>query len=141
MWNHRESPSRIEKRFEFEAYQKISKFLKKTDELCKEKNISCLFFCWKNEFGIYEKQINESAELTNWWDQIDWSKFWFHGALGGLAEWGIANGFTGALHEDKINVPAKGWHDVDGQKVMIGHPSTDCHWNFAKKVIKPWIEQ
>ena len=39
MWNHRDSPSRIEKRFEFEAYQKISIFLKKTDELCKEKNI------------------------------------------------------------------------------------------------------
>lgn len=109
-------------------------------KLCKEKNINCLFFCWKNEFAIYEKQINDSAELTNWWNQIDWSKFWFHGAMGGLAEWGIANGYTGALHEDKINVPAKGWHDVDGQKIMIGHPSTDCHWNFAKKIIKPWID-
>ena len=39
MWNHRGSPSRIEKRFEFEEYQKISIFLKKIDELCKEKNI------------------------------------------------------------------------------------------------------
>ena len=39
MWNQRESPSRIEKRFEFEEYQKISIFLKKIDELCKEKNI------------------------------------------------------------------------------------------------------
>jgi pterin-4a-carbinolamine dehydratase len=39
MWNHRESPSRIEKRFEFEEYQKISIFLKRIDELCKEKNI------------------------------------------------------------------------------------------------------
>jgi len=39
MWNHRESPSRIEKRFEFEDYPKISIFLKKIDELCKEKNI------------------------------------------------------------------------------------------------------
>ena len=39
MWNHRESTSRIEKRFEFEEYQKISIFLKKIDELCKEKNI------------------------------------------------------------------------------------------------------
>lgn len=37
MWKQRESPSRIEKRFEFEEYQKISIFLKKTDELCKEK--------------------------------------------------------------------------------------------------------
>ena len=39
MWNQRESPPRIEKRFEFEEYKKISIFLKKIDELCKEKNI------------------------------------------------------------------------------------------------------
>ena len=39
MWNQRDSPSRIEKRFDFEEYQKISIFLKKIDELCKEKNI------------------------------------------------------------------------------------------------------
>ena len=39
MWNQRESPLRIEKRFEFEEYQKLSKFIKKIDDLCKEKNI------------------------------------------------------------------------------------------------------
>ena len=39
MWNQRESPLRIEKRFEFEEYQKISKFMKKIDDLCKEKSI------------------------------------------------------------------------------------------------------
>ena len=39
MWSHKESPSRIEKRFEFEEYHKISIFLKKIDELCKEKKI------------------------------------------------------------------------------------------------------
>ena len=39
MWNQRESPLRIEKRFEFEEYLKISKFMKKIDDLCKEKNI------------------------------------------------------------------------------------------------------
>ena len=39
MWNHRDSPSRIEKRYEFEEYQTISRFLKKIDELCKEKSI------------------------------------------------------------------------------------------------------
>ncbi len=39
MWKQRESPSRIEKRFEFEEYQEISIFLRKIDELCKEKNI------------------------------------------------------------------------------------------------------
>ncbi len=39
MWNQRESPLRVEKRFEFEKYLSISKFLKKIDDLCKEKNI------------------------------------------------------------------------------------------------------
>ncbi len=39
MWKKRESPLRIEKRFEFEKYSKISKFMKLVDELCKEDNI------------------------------------------------------------------------------------------------------
>ena len=39
MWNKRESPLRIEKRFEFKEYSKISKFLGKIEKLCKEKNI------------------------------------------------------------------------------------------------------
>ena len=39
MWNERESPLRIEKRFEFEQYSKISKFMEKIDKLCKEKDI------------------------------------------------------------------------------------------------------
>ena len=39
MWNKRESPLRAERRFEFEEYSKISKFMKMVDELCKEKNI------------------------------------------------------------------------------------------------------
>ena len=39
MWNERESPLRIEKRFEFEEYSKISKFMKKVEKLCKEKDI------------------------------------------------------------------------------------------------------
>lgn len=110
-------------------------------KICEINNVKSLFFCWRNEFEQYEKQIQNSAELTNWWDQIDWTKFWFHGKYGGLSEWGIANNFTGALHEDKTNVPAKGWRDEDGQKIMIGHPSTECHWAFAKKIINPWIEQ
>ena len=40
MWNQRESPLRIEQRFEFEEYSKISKFMEKIDQLCKEKNIN-----------------------------------------------------------------------------------------------------
>ena len=39
MWNERESPLRIEKRFEFEQYSKISQFMEKIEKLCKEKNI------------------------------------------------------------------------------------------------------
>ena len=39
MWNQRESPQRIEKRFEFQEYSRISKFMKMVDELCKEKSI------------------------------------------------------------------------------------------------------
>ena len=39
MWNESESPLRIEKRFEFEEYSKISKFIGKIEKLCKEKDI------------------------------------------------------------------------------------------------------
>ena len=39
MWNKRESPLRVEKRFEFEEYSRISKFMKMVDELSKLKNI------------------------------------------------------------------------------------------------------
>ncbi len=39
MWNERESPLRIEKRFEFEEYSKISKFMEKIEKLCKENDI------------------------------------------------------------------------------------------------------
>ena len=39
MWNERESPLRIEKRFEFERYSKISKFMSKIEKLCKESDI------------------------------------------------------------------------------------------------------
>ena len=39
MWNQRESPLRVEKRFEFDNYSRISNFMKMVDELCKKKNI------------------------------------------------------------------------------------------------------
>ena len=39
MWNKRESPLRIERRFEFEEYSKISKFMEKIDKLCKDRGI------------------------------------------------------------------------------------------------------
>ena len=39
MWNERESPLRIEKRFEFEKYSKISKFMEKIEKLSKDRKI------------------------------------------------------------------------------------------------------
>ena len=39
MWNQRESPARVEKRYEFEEYSSISKFMKMIEELSKNKNI------------------------------------------------------------------------------------------------------
>ena len=39
MWKERESPLRIEKKFEFEQYSKISKFMGKIEKLCKVMDI------------------------------------------------------------------------------------------------------
>ena len=39
MWVEKNSPLRLERRFEFENYQKISAFLNTVDNLCKESNI------------------------------------------------------------------------------------------------------
>ena len=52
MWKQRESPIRFEKRFEFDDYQSISKFMKQIDELCKEKNIYPNISFGKNFVGI-----------------------------------------------------------------------------------------
>ena len=39
MWNKKDNPPRIERRFEFENYSKTSLFMKDIDNLCKSKNI------------------------------------------------------------------------------------------------------
>ena len=39
MWNEKDNPPRIERRFEFENYTKTSLFMKDIDILCKSKNI------------------------------------------------------------------------------------------------------
>ena len=39
MWNEKDNPPRIERRFEFENYSKTSLFMKDIDNLCKYKNI------------------------------------------------------------------------------------------------------
>jgi len=39
MWKEKESHLRIEKRFEFDQYSKISKFMGEIEKLCKERDI------------------------------------------------------------------------------------------------------
>ena len=73
MWNKRESPLRIEKRFEFDEYSKISKFMEKIEKLCKEKNIypnisfgksfvSLSIFLNNQEISIEEKDFSKEID-------------------------------------------------------------------------------
>ena len=73
MWNKRESPLRIEKRFEFDEYSKISKFMEKIEKLCKEKNIypnisfgksfvSLSIFLNDQEISIEEKDFSKDID-------------------------------------------------------------------------------
>ena len=73
MWNKRESPFRIEKRFEFEKYSKISKFMGKIEKLCKEKDIypnisfgknfvSLSIFLDTKEISIKEKDFSKDID-------------------------------------------------------------------------------
>jgi len=66
MWNERESPLRIEKRFEFEQYSKISKFTEKIEKLCKEKDIYPNISFGKNfvSLSIFldNKEISDKAK-------------------------------------------------------------------------------
>ena len=73
MWNKRESPLRIEKRFEFDEYSKISKFMEKIEKLCKEKNIypnisfgksfvSLSIFLNNQEISIEEKEFSKDID-------------------------------------------------------------------------------
>ena len=73
MWNLRESPLRVEKRFEFEEYSRISNFMKMVDELCKEKNIYPNISFGKNFvsitiFLVSDKLSNIEKDFSN---QID----------------------------------------------------------------------
>tara|TARA_B100000965_G_scaffold26568_1_gene19840 strand:- start:638 stop:877 length:240 start_codon:yes stop_codon:yes gene_type:complete len=73
MWKLRESPSRIEKRFEFDDYQKISKFMQKIDDLCKDKNIYPNISFGKNfvSFTIFFKKENISDTEDIFKENID----------------------------------------------------------------------
>ena len=70
MWNKRESPLRIEKRFEFEKYSKISNFMGKIEKLCKEKDIYPNISFGKNfvSFSIFL----DTKEISN--KEKDFSK-------------------------------------------------------------------
>ena len=78
MWEERESPLRLERRFEFDNYQQSSKFMKEIDTLCKESKIypnisfgsrfvSITIFSETEEISIKEREftlkINE--QFTN----------------------------------------------------------------------------
>ena len=74
MWNERESPLRIEKRFEFEQYSKISQFMEKIEKLCKERNIfpnisfgknfvSLSIFLENNEISDKEKEFSKAIDI------------------------------------------------------------------------------
>ena len=39
MWKERDSPLRIDKRFEFDNYQRISQFMEQIDNLCKVNDV------------------------------------------------------------------------------------------------------
>jgi hypothetical protein len=109
---------------------------------CKLHNVRLKLFCWQRTFTdeYYAGVIKGREELEFWYKQIDWKQFWFHGIDGGLAEWGISNNFTGNILEDHINKKPKGWTEVDGHRIMVGHPSTECQKSFAEKVVEHWIQ-
>ena len=73
MWNERESPLRIEKRFEFEQYSKISKFMEKIEKLCKEKDIFPNISFGKNfvSLSIFLENKKISDKEKDFSNQID----------------------------------------------------------------------
>ena len=73
MWNKRESPLRIEKRFEFDNYSKISKFIEKIEKLCKEKDIYLNISFGKNfvSFSIFLDTKEISIKEKNFSKDID----------------------------------------------------------------------
>ena len=73
MWNQRESPLRVEKRFEFEEYSRISKFMKMVDVLSREKNIFPNISFGKNfvSITIFLSSENLSSIEKDFSNQID----------------------------------------------------------------------
>ena len=73
MWKQRESPLRVEKRFEFEEYTRISKFMKMVEELCREKNIFPNISFGKNfvSITIFLSSENITSIEKDFSNQID----------------------------------------------------------------------
>ena len=73
MWNEKESPLRFEKRFEFDEYSKISKFMENIDQLCKKKNIYPNISFGKNfvSLTIFIDNENTSNIVKDFSNQID----------------------------------------------------------------------
>ena len=73
MWNERASPLRIEKRFEFEKYSKISNFMGKIERLCKEKDIYPNISFGKNfvSLSIFLNNQEISSEENGFSKDID----------------------------------------------------------------------
>ena len=78
MWEERESPLRIERRFEFDNYQQSSRFMKEIDSLCKEnkiypnisfgsKFVSVTIFSALEEISIKEREFTSkiNEKFTN----------------------------------------------------------------------------
>ena len=78
MWEERKSPLRLERRFEFDNYQKSSQFMKEIDTLCKEskiypnisfgsKFVSITIFSNLDEITVNEKEftVKINEKFTN----------------------------------------------------------------------------
>ena len=80
MWKEKQSPSRLEKRFEFDIYQITSNFMSHIDDLCKEKEIypnisfggkfaSITIFFQSDKISIKEKEL--STEIDNRYEKLN----------------------------------------------------------------------
>ena len=70
MWKERDSPLRIEKRFEFDQYSKISKFMGEIEKLCKESDIYPNISFGKNFVSL--SIFLDNQEISN--NEKDFSK-------------------------------------------------------------------
>ena len=77
MWIKRESPLRIEKRFEFEKYSKISKFMGKIEKLCEEKDIYPNISFGKNFVSLSIFLDNKETSDNEKDFSMDIDKFYF----------------------------------------------------------------